>query len=161
MNHFNEEDPDMGARIYKEVARLTVQAMIDSKGDGGEVDCLSVGLAAICGAVNATCLIVGQRAGIGAHSSEEEQRSTCNETSALVTALLAVRAGTDNNRFLHMSLNPGIYLSAILTAQQILGREPDSQLNPDMVQAARRWEREVGPSFWGEKISETRRGSLH
>lgn len=137
--------------VYNSVAQFTLRVMANDKNAESEVDAIAVGIAAISGAIVAAAAIIGKRPGIDSNSPSDVE-STLNPASALMTALLAVRAGKlsreNDQQFFNLVMNPGIYLSALQAAETILGHSADDMLNPGLVGAARRWEREVGPCLW-------------
>lgn len=159
-------------QVHQMVRMITLQAM--AKDTGSQVDALAIGVGAVAAAIEGVAAIVGQRAGIDHTSSEAEQKSTVNDVSCLVAALLVSRAthhdhegdGTGEVGFLKMEMNPITYLAAIRAAEQILGRNIDSMINPRMLEAARKWEGDHGYLGWelstAEKVGGTgRRSSLH
>jgi len=134
---------DTGGKIYNAIQAITLAAMASNM-KGNPVEALQVGVSAVAGAIAGIAAIIGQREGIDSDSSEEEQASTVNTVSTLVAALLVAKATQNETKVLKMELNPIVYLAAINAAQNILGRDIDKQLNPGLVGAARRWEKENG-----------------
>jgi hypothetical protein len=159
---------DTGNKIYGVVNTIVLAAMAQNF-NGNQVEAIGIGVSAVAGAIEGIAAIIGQREGIDDTSTPEEQASTVNEISTLVAALLVAKSTKvtrdENISGLHMELNPIVYLAAINAARSILGRDIDKQLNPGLVTAARRWEREHG-SFggWEDQTHEVqvgRKGSLH
>lgn len=168
VEHIEFDGTDTGTKIYAAVSSIVLAAMAQ-KSNRNQVDALSVGIAAVAGAIQGVAAIIGQREGIDSDSSEEDQRSTVNQISTLVASLLVAKATQtehkDSADVLNMQLNPIVYLAAINAARNILGREIDNQLNPGLVSAARKWELEHGTfGGWEDQTHEVqvgRRGSLH
>jgi hypothetical protein len=162
VNKFELDGSDNGNKLYQAISAITLAAMAGQQ--GGQVEALSVGVSAVAGAIQGLAAIVGQREGIDADSPEMEQRSTVNMVSVLVAALLVAKATRTEHEesvdCLNIQLNPIIYLAAINAARDILGRDIDTQLNPRMVEAARRWEKEQGVfGGWEQQTHEIQVGA--
>lgn len=157
------KQPESNGKIFELVRGLTLAAM--TADSPNQVDSLGVGVAAVAGALHGVAAICGQREGIDHESPPDEQRSTINDTSALVAALLVAKATHDTKDFLALQLNPLIYLAVLKAAETLLGHNIDDQLNPNLVSAARRWESENGyfGSWKDQTLNEDdyRRSPLH
>lgn len=132
-----------GQKLFTAINAITLAAMTSNL-NGNQVEALSVGVNAVAGAIQGVAAIIGQREGIDSDSSPEEQASTVNLVSTLVSALLVAKAIRNEPEALNVEMNPIVYLAAINAARDILGRDIDKQLNPGLVTAARRWEKENG-----------------
>lgn len=139
------ENREAGAKTYIFVRDLTCATMTQAtEATGSQVEALAIGISAVAGALHGVAAICGQREGIDSNSSPEDQESTVNDTSVLVAALLAAKATHESREYLALQLNPIVYLAVVKAAEILLGQNVDAELNPNLIDAARRWEKENG-----------------